>query len=273
MMRNEYKKNGFVIIKNVLPKKDINSILKMITFNLNFFKKKSTKKIEVKSWSNKKFTQKLMYFRNKNPRLFSYYYDLVQSNIILKKITTNNNIIKNISKLLKIDINSISHSNVMVRMDGPEDTRNIYGWHQERSYYLINNKDSGMFVWIALIDMVEDVGPLELIKSSHKYGYIKPNVHKKKLGSLQNKIPLKYINKNKKKIISAKIKAGDAIFCNMNTFHKSGYNKSGLFRLSLISRFHDSKADDFKSYSDPGNYIYHLYKNSDIRKMKNNKKF
>jgi hypothetical protein len=55
MTRNEYKKNGFVIIKNVLPKKDINSILKMIAYNLNFFKKKSTKKIEIKSWSNKKF--------------------------------------------------------------------------------------------------------------------------------------------------------------------------------------------------------------------------
>ena len=272
MTRNIYKKNGFVIVKNVLSKNDINSILKMITYNLNFFKKKNTKKFELKSWSNKKFTNKLMNFRNKNPKLFSYFYDLVQSNIILKKITTNDKIIKNISKLLKINVNSISHSNVMVRMDGPEDVRNTYGWHQERSYYLINNKDGGIFVWIALIDMVEDVGPLELIVSSHRYGYIKPKVHKKKLGSIQNNIPLKYINKNRKKIISAKIKAGDAIFCNMNTFHKSGSNKSGLFRLSLISRFHDSKADDFKSYSDPGNYRFHSYNKLDIKKMKDNKK-
>lgn len=272
MIVNEYNKNGFVIIKNVLPKKDINLILKMITYNLNFFKKKSTKKFESKCWSNKKFTKKLMCFRNKNPNLFSYFYDLVQSNIILKKITTNNKILKNISRLLKININSISHSNVMVRMDGPEDARNIYGWHQERSYYLINNKDGGIFVWIALIDMVEDVGPLELITSSHKYGFIKPKVHKKKLGSIQNKIPLKYIEENKKNKISAKIKAGDAIFCNMNTFHKSGFNKSGLFRLSLISRFHDSNSNDFRSYSDPGNYRFHLYKNSDIKKMKDIKK-
>ena len=43
MKRNIYKKNGFVIVKNVLSKNDINSILKMITYNLNFFKKKKKK--------------------------------------------------------------------------------------------------------------------------------------------------------------------------------------------------------------------------------------
>ena len=213
-----------------------------------------------------------MNFRKKNPKIFSYYYDLVQSNIILKKITTNNKILNNISKLLKISINSISHSNVMVRMDGPEDSRNTYDWHQERSYYQINNKYGGIFVWIALVDINEKIGPLELIPSSHKYGFIKPIPKKKKLGSLQNKVPINYIKENKDNIVSVKIKAGDAIFCDMNTFHKSGLNKSGLFRLSLISRFHDSNSDDFRSYSDPGNYNYHLLKKTDIKNLKPNQK-
>ena len=269
---NNYSKDGYVILKNILSKKDINSVLKMISFNLNSFKKNKTKKFTINSWKNNNFTKKLMNFRKKEPKLFSYYYDLVQSNIILKKVTTNQKILKNISKLLKISINSISHSNVMVRMDGPEDSRNVYDWHQERSYYLINNKYGGIFVWIALVDMDENIGPLKIIPGSHKYGFIKPIPDKKKLGSLQNRIPTNYIDKNKNKVISVKMKAGDAIFCNMNIFHRSGINKSELFRLSLISRFHDSNANDFRSYSDPGNYNFHLYKILDIKNLNNNKK-
>ena len=60
-------------------------------------------------------------------------------------------------------------------------------------------------------------------------------------------MPAFYLNKYKKSVKSIRIKAGDAIFCNMNTFHKSGKNISGLFRVSFISRFHDSQSDDFNS--------------------------
>ena len=208
-----------------------------------------------------------MGFRKKYPKLFSYYYDLIQTNITLKKITTKEIILKNVSKLMKIDINSVSHSNAMIRLDGPSDDKNTYDWHQERSYYKMNSKSGGIFVWIALVDMVQEVGPLEICTGSHKSGFIKPKVSKKKNGSLQNIVSTFYLNKYKKKVKSIKMNAGDAIFCNMNTFHKSGKNISGLFRMSFISRFHDSHADDFNSYSDPGNYNYHPYNNLKLKRL------
>jgi ectoine hydroxylase-related dioxygenase (phytanoyl-CoA dioxygenase family) len=267
MSLKKFNKNGFIIKKNVLSKKDINLLVKMISFNLNRFKKKTLTNVNILSWKNKTFTRKIMFFRKQYPKLFSYYYDLIQTNVTLKKITSKEIILKNVAKLMKIDINSVSHSNSMIRLDGPSDDKNIYGWHQERSYYKMNNRSGGIFVWIALVDMTKEIGPLEVCSGSHKSGFIKPNVKRKKNGSLQNILPAFYLNKYKKSVKSIRIKAGDAIFCNMNTFHKSGKNISGLFRMSFISRFHDSHSDDFNSYSDPGNYNYHPYNNLKLKKL------
>ena len=267
MILKSYKKNGFILKKKVLTKKEINSILQMISFNLNRFKKKTNTAAHPKSWKEKKFTKKIMNFRKKYSKFFSYYYDLVQTNIILKSITSKKNIINNVAKLLKIKLSSVSHSNVMLRMDGPNDNKNTYGWHQERSYYKMNSKSGGIFVWIAMVDMTKDIGPLEICIGSHKNGFIKPKNKKNSKGSLQKIVPDAKVKKYKNKVISVKMKAGDAIFSNMNTFHKSGKNISDIFRLSLISRFHDSYSDDFNSYSDPGNYNYHPYNNLKLKKL------
>ena len=42
-VKNYYDKNGFIIKKNILSKKNINAILKMTSFNLNLFKNDKTK--------------------------------------------------------------------------------------------------------------------------------------------------------------------------------------------------------------------------------------
>lgn len=267
MNLENFRKNGFILKKNILNNQEINSLLRMAAYNLNRFKKKTNTDANLHSWKDIKFTKKIMNFRKKFPKIFSYYYDLVQTNIILKSITSKKNIINNVANLMEINHSSVSHSNVMIRMDGPNDDKNTYGWHQERSYYNMNGKTGGIFVWIALVDMTKNLGPLEICIGSHKKGFIKSKNKKKFKGSLQKIVPASEIKKYKNKILSVKMKAGDAIFCNMNTFHKSGSNISDVFRLSLISRFHDSYSDDFNSYSDPGNYNFHPYNNLKLKKL------
>jgi len=190
-----------------------------------------------------------MYFRNKNPKLFSYFYDLVQSNIILKKVTTNNKIIKNISKLLKINVNSISHSNVMVRMDGPEDTRNIYGWHQERSFFPQNRSGlNGLVCWIPLNKATKENGAIHICVGSHKEGLLSTKREGKRDGSYttQISVPEDYVKKYEDIMVETNV--GDAVFFNMLLFHRSGKNISNELRFTIQSRYHMSTADDFIPY-------------------------
>lgn len=257
-LRNIFLSDGYVIVKKILSKDDINLVKNFSVDILSDFSKYTKMpSLNHKYWNYPKFTKNLMKFRKDYRELFSMFYDTVQSNIFLKRICSKKNIVKNISKILDISENKISHSNAILRMDGPDDLRNIYDWHQERSYYPMNEDGNGIVVWIPLVNIQKKIGPLEAAIGSHKQGFLEPNILKKNGFSTQKKVPSKYIKKYKNKLISIKLDAGDAIFMHMNTFHRSGKNSSNLFRLSIVSRYHDVSKKDFRPFADLGNYKYH----------------
>jgi ectoine hydroxylase-related dioxygenase (phytanoyl-CoA dioxygenase family) len=257
--------DGYVVVKNILTKNDINLVKNFSSEILNDFSKYTKiKYLDYKCWDDPKFTIKIMKFRKNYRELFSFFYDTIQSNIVLKQICSKNNIVKKIKQILGISSNKISHSNVILRIDGPDDPRNIYDWHQERSYYPMNEDGNGMVVWIPLVNIEEKIGPLHAAIGSHKEGFLRPNIIKKKGFSTQKKVPKQYLKKYQNKLTAIKLNAGDAIFMHMNTFHRSGMNASNLFRLSIVSRYHDASKKDFRPFADLGNYKYHNFTFSKI---------
>jgi ectoine hydroxylase-related dioxygenase (phytanoyl-CoA dioxygenase family) len=257
-LRNSFLSNGYVIVKKILSKDDINLVKSFSAEILSDFSKYTEmKSLNYKCWNDPEFTKKIMKFRKNYREFFSFFYDTVQSNIILKRICSKSSIVKNIKKILDISVNKISHSIAILRMDGPDDPRNIYDWHQERSYYPMNEDGNGIVVWIPLVNIEEKIGPLQAAIGSHKEGFLEPKIFKKKGFSTQKKVPSQYIKKYQNKLISIKLNAGDAIFMHMNTFHRSGKNLSNLFRLSIVSRYHDVSKKDFRPFADLGNYKYH----------------
>jgi hypothetical protein len=264
-LQKRFLSEGYVVIKNVLNYNDLILAKTFISEILNDFKKYTKiESVSYKSWGDKKFTKKLMTFRKNHRELFSFFYDTVQSNIILKRISSKNNIVRNIKNILNISSNKISYSNSILRMDGPDDPRNIYDWHQERSYYPMNEDGNGIVVWIPIVNISKKIGPLQAAIGSHKEGFLEPKIIKKKGFSTQKKVPSKFIEKYKSKIKSIKLNAGDAIFMHMNTFHRSGKNLSDLFRLSIVSRYHDVSKKDFRAFADLGNYKFHSFTLSSI---------
>ena len=99
----------------------------------------------------------------------------------------------------------------------------------------MNEDGNGIVVWIALSKISNSIGPLHALKGSHKEGFINPSTIKKKNHSTQHKIPKQIIDKYKSNLKVFNLNPGDAIFMNMNTFHKSGKNKSNKFRLSIVT--------------------------------------
>ena len=250
------KKNGFLILKNVLSKKDFIGIEKLITNTAKIY---TNAKITNFKFNNKNFHDELISLRSQNNNKFSKFFDSLQTSTLAYNFWLNKKILKIVKNILNCKFEEISATDFRIRIDSPVDKKNDLEWHQDSSYFRQNNNAvNGLVCWIPLTNLLMNMGPLEILDKSHKFGFIKVN-QSKKFGTTQRKIDKKYIkNKNLKKF---ELKLGDIIILNINMIHRSGKNTSKVFRMSNICRFH--KID--KNRFNPGMNVY-KYNNKEINK-------
>ena len=242
-----YTKNGFAIVKNIVPAQRINSLLENI---FNLFCKYSTDCQELKNmekpWNTELFHKKLIEFRQKDPESFGAIYDSLKTSLTLTQLVTDNKVVDFVAKFLKIKPSNLSISEPMCRLDVPNDKRNTLDWHQERSFFPQNrNGLNGLVCWIPLTDITEEMGPMHISPRSHAEGQLKLSNRTKKNTSYTTQIPVPEEFVSKYEDLAVRANAGDAVFFNMLLFHRSGQNISNKIRLATQGRFHTSTADDF----------------------------
>ena len=242
-----YTKNGFAIMKNIIPAQRINSLLENI---FNLFCKYSTDCQELKNmekpWNTELFHKKLIEFRQKDPESFGAIYDSLKTSLTLTQLITDNKVVDFVAKFLKIKPSDLSISEPMCRLDVPNDKRNALDWHQERSFFPQNrNGLNGLVCWIPLTDITEEMGPMHISPRSHAEGQLKLSNRTKKNTSYTTQIPVPEEFVSKYEDLAVRANAGDAVFFNMLLFHRSGQNISNKIRLATQGRFHTSTADDF----------------------------
>ena len=242
-----YTKNGFAIVKNIVPAQRINSLLENI---FNLFCKYSTDYQELKNmekpWNTELFHKKLIEFRQKDPESFGAIYDSLKTSLTLTQLITDNKVADFVAKFLKIKPSDLSISEPMCRLDVPNDERNTLDWHQERSFFPQNrNGLNGLVCWIPLTDITEEMGPMHISPRSHAEGQLKLSNRTKKNTSYTTQIPVPEEFVSKYEDLAVRANAGDAVFFNMLLFHRSGQNISNKIRLATQGRFHTSTADDF----------------------------
>jgi hypothetical protein len=242
-----YTKNGFAIVKNIVPAQRINSLLENI---FNLFCRYSTDYQELKNmekpWNTELFHKKLIEFRQKDPESFGAIYDSLKTSLTLTQLITDNKVTDFVAKFLKIKPSDLSISEPMCRLDVPNDKRNALDWHQERSFFPQNrNGLNGLVCWIPLTDITEEMGPMHISPRSHAEGQLKSSNRTKKNTSYTTQIPVPEEFVSKYEDLAVRANAGDAVFFNMLLFHRSGQNISNKIRLATQGRFHTSTADDF----------------------------
>ena len=242
-----YTKNGFAIVKNIVPAQRINSLLENI---FNLFCKYSTDYQELKNmekpWNTELFHKKLIEFRQKDPESFGAIYDSLKTSLTLTQLITDNKVVDFVAKFLKIKPSDLSISEPMCRLDVPNDKRNTLDWHQERSFFPQNrNGLNGLVCWIPLTDITEEMGPMHFSPRSHAEGQLKLSNKTKKNMSYTTQIPVPEEFVSKYEDLAVRTNVGDAVFFNMLLFHRSGQNISNKVRLATQGRFHTSTADDF----------------------------
>ena len=242
-----YNENGYLIIKNLIPKHRINSVLENI-FKLYCRYSKDVEDLHNKQhpWETEQFHKKLIEFRKTNPKEFGAIYDSLKTSVSVIKLVTDDDVVTNSAKLLNVELSDLSNSEPMCRLDAPEDARNVINWHQERAYFPQNRDGlNGLVCWIPLADSTEEMGTIHICPKSHQDGLMKVNPKNKdsELKTTQITVPEENVKKFDDVIVS--VNAGDAVFFNMLLFHRSGHNSSNRFRFSVQARFHKATAEDF----------------------------
>ena len=242
----DYNKNGYAILKNIVPPPRIDALLENI---YKLYRKYSTDYELDESedpWKSEIFHKKLIEFRKKDSKLFGAIYDSLKTSLTLTQLVSDDVIVDNVAKFLCVESSDVSISEPMCRLDVPNDKRNTLEWHQERSFFP-QNRDGlhSLVCWIPLTSVTEEMGAIHISPESHTGGLITSaqNEKKSELSTRQISVPEEYIKKYEDLVVP--VDAGDVVFFNMLLYHRSGINISDKVRFAVQSRFHTATADDF----------------------------
>ena len=240
---NEFKKNGFIIVRNLIKKKEINKIFSQMNFVIDEIFKFNKIKFNKKMSIDKKY----FLLKKKKPLLKSHFYDSIRildgfNNIVYSEKTT-----KIIKKLL--NTKTVFVTNHRLRTDHKKEKASL-AFHQE-----LNNISSGSaLVFCPFVKVSKKTGTLCIIPGSHKHGHLvfkdseiavdpghKTGVVEK---ILKGKEKIDYKNSivkklfKKENILIPSLNPGDAVIFNNFLFHGSTpYVGKGL-RWTLLANYH-----------------------------------
>ena len=242
-----YTENGYVILKDVIRRKRLDSILENIfklyckhSGNFDEFEGKD------KPWETPMFHEKLIELRKTKPDEFGAIYDSLKTSLSLTQLVSDDKVVDNVANFLKTKTSDLSISEPMCRLDVPEDRRNTLSWHQERSFFPQNRDGmNGLVCWIPLINVTDEMGTIHISAKSHLEGQLDLSSSKKENSSYTTQIPVPENFIKKYDDIVVPVNAGDAVFFNMLLFHRSGVNVSNQVRFTVQGRFHTATSDDF----------------------------
>ena len=215
-LKENYKKDGFVLVKNFLPKSEC-------TKALSWLNKKNKKKL-AKTWTEQEPGVDLAVFFIIHNKL----------NNPISKLANNKKVLSLASELVddKVYIYS-SKANLKAAWCGA-----VEYYHQDLVYWRDRGypREDMLSAMVFLDPHHDENAPLNLFPGTHKLGFIKHEpfinglakfmVPPKKLSNLQNKYGLKRIN----------AEPGDVLFFHMGVVHGSGHNISPKNRAVVLSQ-------------------------------------
>lgn len=220
---NELKNNGFTILRSFLSKKIISDLLNGYKKNLDYCLKINNKKILIP----KSIDEKYNLLNKLNNNLKSKSYDLSKFHPSLFRLATD----RRIEKLINLIFGEIFFLDYpQIRAD---DNKNSFLLPMHQEIFGQMSK-SLVTLWCPLTNVSKYNGTLNLIPGSHKDGVLKHTFYKvngKKYHGVQKRLF------DEKKIISLKLKAGDAVLFDPYLIHGSGKNNSNKIRWTFVSRY------------------------------------
>jgi ectoine hydroxylase-related dioxygenase (phytanoyl-CoA dioxygenase family) len=262
---NFYKKYGFLIIRNLFDKEQIQNITNQAQ---NIYKTQMMKLNLISSLNinNQEFEDNIKILFKNNFDTFLNCGKQCQHIIDLWKLSLDDKII-NIIKFLGIKNPNISTRPVLFsnsKYISKTDMNHTVPPHQD--WASMQGSINSIVCWIPLVDINQNLGSIALVPASHKLGLLS-NEKKDSFGLVDNF--------NDDDFKSCDVKQGDAIFFSSFLVHKSGDNITSNIRWSTHFRYNDLDEKTFVENGYPHAYIYKpkdelLVPNFDTKKAANN---
>jgi hypothetical protein len=138
--------------------------------------------------------------------------------------------------LLYFNAERLAKKEVYWRLDAHQDWRSMQG-----------SLDS-MVVWLPLIDINRDLGALEVIPGSHRWGLLNANFTDG-YGHVREPV-------DRSQFISVEVQRGDALFFSSLLLHQSGTNITNSIRWSCHFRYNNLADETFIARGFPHPYLY-----------------
>lgn len=273
---NFYENNGFVIFKNIIPKKIIYNFKRDIYFCSKklYFKYSNNKICKIINFSPYNFDKYLLLAKKENLDVVTKsVYDLSKKINSLYQIAVLPKVQTLIKKIMGTNASAILDKGMGVRIDYPGDK--YYKARLHTDYHSQLGSQNGLVMYVPIHKIIKKMGPVILFSKSHLSGVhdCMVDLEKVKKGLTNDpyfiEITKKKLNTYKKKNLY--INEGDIALFNMNLLHESGNNiTKDKIRWSLIVRYFDLNCPtaleiDFKGGQQSGN-IY-SFKNGNIDKV------
>lgn len=128
-------------------------------------------------------------------------------------------------------------------------TREVYwrlAWHQD--WRTMQGSLDSVVVWVPLLNIDQNLGAMEVIPGSHKWGLLEADIIEG-YGKLQQQI-------DASRRVSMEVEAGDALFFSSLLVHRSGTNITNSIRWSCHFRFNNLMEETFIQRGYPQPYLY-----------------
>jgi hypothetical protein len=243
-----YWRDGFVVVPGVFTREEIDGVRSMIFRLYARFMPDDTRFGGLaEPWNDPRFDAAMCELRAREPKKFGALYDCAQGSLELLRFLTHGRAVDVAARVLGEPAGDLSFSGLMLRMDVPEDRRNVLTWHQDRAYYPQNYNDGGrgLVYSVALQDITEEMGALHFSVGSHRAGLIEPETGMKRdyHTTEQRAVPAEAVARYPE--ARGACRKGDVVLIHMDVFHRSGHNMSDRIRFSALFRYHRMLADDY----------------------------
>jgi phytanoyl-CoA hydroxylase len=248
---NEYKLNGFLLLKNCLNQDEIFKILRDCKniFLKQFIYKKYIDYINIEDLDTHLFDALLIKLFEEDFSTFSNCGKQVQHLISLHKLGVSDVFLKVLKQIgLKTPTIStrpvvffnhpkLAKEKVFYKVDSHQDWRSMQG------------SLNSVVIWVPLMTITKNIGALEILPKSHKLGLITDAIdHGFGIVNLSDT--------QKSNLISVEVEPGDILIFSSFLVHQSGENISNTPRWSCHFRFNDLSEETFiqRGFAHP--YIY-----------------
>jgi hypothetical protein len=235
------KKKGFVVLKKIFTKKEINQIERDIIFFISNYLKNYSKKLSKEGFNilKKKSFQKesIIFFEkieNYNKEIFYRVCKDAGNFFTITNCDQKAKIINFLKNYFKKNYFLIQKKNPIILFNKKNLNRLQYQWHQESQYY--PEHELGLHLWFPIFRDVkkDNDGSLKFAISSNKINYSYRQIIKK--NSWIQRIPKINVEKIFK-TQSISIKRGDVAFFENKVLHKSDNQENTIPRISVVVRY------------------------------------